>query len=686
MKYIFPTFAFYCLNIAVFHNSLADNLPQANEEDEDMSEMLELMEILEEETSIATKSKVNSDYVPGMVTVLNGDDMEALGKRTVWEALALVPGIKTLKNNTGTPLVVARSVPFPFNSGNIKIMVNSTTMSSEISGINSSILLFPIEQVERIEVIRGPSSSIYGNSAYLGVVNIITRKNTKLAHLNSREGSIKSGGGQYYWSDPKKNLHVSANLFLQNNKETDSPVESDAKEDKTSFIFGLDYEQTSITAQWFERKYDLNDSRPLAEQNDERAASIALKQSMNFSEKVDGTLNLSFRDNHFDANKVYEGSVAHAQMDLNWEIADQHSLLIGFTFEHYNLDEATLCVNSNQPLPGQPGFTPGITPTPGPDTCPQVILGPHNPPPGSGGPKMDTLAPPPPHSFIDNQFLSDESWNTYSLSIQDQYALSKNLTLTAGIGFNRNSNINESNITPRLAFVWQMADHHLFKGQYSKGFRSPTYFELYDLESNKDNLESEQIDSYELGYIYKHNNLLGRVTLFHYRLSHLIYPDNSHSQQSAQEKEYLNDPEAKTTGIELEWEQKINRYLKWSFNVTYSDSKDTRSEDNRNRAPAGVSNWLGNVSLYLQPKEKILVTAHYYYVGDQTTKGDRINGYKKLDLTLNLFQFLNKNITLRAGVKNLLDDEIIYFDTQPSTTDGVEYPGRTWWAQLSYKF
>jgi len=45
---------------------------------------------------------------------------------------------------------------------------------------------------------------------------------------------------------------------------------------------------------------------------------------------------------------------------------------------------------------------------------------------------------------------------------------------------------------------------------------------------------------------------------------------------------------------------------------------------------------------------------------------------------------LHKKITFRAGVKNILDEEILFFDTRPETTDAIEYPGRTWWAQLSY--
>ena len=54
-----------------------------------------LLAQLADETEIATKTKMNADFVPGTVSVLRGEDLEALGFETVWDALALVPGIQS---------------------------------------------------------------------------------------------------------------------------------------------------------------------------------------------------------------------------------------------------------------------------------------------------------------------------------------------------------------------------------------------------------------------------------------------------------------------------------------------------------------------------------------------------------------------------------------------------------------
>src|SRR5689334_11934668 len=70
----------------------------------DDAELKSLLSVLAEETAIATQTKLNADFVPGIVTVLQGDEMEALGARTVGEAIALVPGLQANRDVYGLPL------------------------------------------------------------------------------------------------------------------------------------------------------------------------------------------------------------------------------------------------------------------------------------------------------------------------------------------------------------------------------------------------------------------------------------------------------------------------------------------------------------------------------------------------------------------------------------------------------
>ena len=91
---------------------------------EEQNELAELMSIVEQETEVATKTRMNSDYVPGIVTVLEGEELEALGIATAADALSLVPGMQATRDSRSSALVIVRGLDFPFNSGNIQILIN----------------------------------------------------------------------------------------------------------------------------------------------------------------------------------------------------------------------------------------------------------------------------------------------------------------------------------------------------------------------------------------------------------------------------------------------------------------------------------------------------------------------------------------------------------------------------------
>src|SRR5258705_7780130 len=88
-------------------------------------ELADLLNIVQQETDVATKTRLNSDYVPGIVTVLEGDELEALGVRNAGEALGLVPGVQAIRDNRATDLALVRGLDFPFNAGNIPVLFNS---------------------------------------------------------------------------------------------------------------------------------------------------------------------------------------------------------------------------------------------------------------------------------------------------------------------------------------------------------------------------------------------------------------------------------------------------------------------------------------------------------------------------------------------------------------------------------
>ena len=172
---------------------------------------LDLLKVFDEETEIATQSKLNADYVPGMVTVLNGKDLQARGYEHVWQALALVPGFD-LNMVSVLKRVNIRGTGDNFGASNIKFMLNSVVINANLDGEAFPMLEFPIAQVERIEIIRGPGSAMHGEYSYAGVINIVTHDSGNQLYGRVESFQTYSGGGIFTLVDPDHDLKFNFNI------------------------------------------------------------------------------------------------------------------------------------------------------------------------------------------------------------------------------------------------------------------------------------------------------------------------------------------------------------------------------------------------------------------------------------------------------------------------------------------
>jgi len=208
-----------------------------------------LLAILAEETAIATKTRLNSDFVPGIVTVLHGDELEALGVETAWEALSLVPGMQAVRDAAGNPNVIVRGLEFPFNSGNVKVLVDGISLSRESAGINGIALQIPIQLVDRIEVIRGPGSVVYGDFAFMGLVNVITRRTSGRAFARWGGDRFLEGGG----SAAAKLGAVEISAVGAVARSTDAPVRQPFSGDERRGFGGVRLASGGLSLLWYGR-------------------------------------------------------------------------------------------------------------------------------------------------------------------------------------------------------------------------------------------------------------------------------------------------------------------------------------------------------------------------------------------------------------------------------------------------
>lgn len=142
----------------------------------------------ESEVEIAIKEPVKFSEVPAIVSVITADEIKERGFRNLGEILQSIPGFYAHYDWVGYDVGV-RGIMGGIRAWSrvLKIMIDGQPVSYKLAGYNFLTEdLIPVEAIERIEVIRGPGSALYGANAFMGVVNIVIKKDYKDKILSFR--------------------------------------------------------------------------------------------------------------------------------------------------------------------------------------------------------------------------------------------------------------------------------------------------------------------------------------------------------------------------------------------------------------------------------------------------------------------------------------------------------------------
>lgn len=142
---------------------------------------------------------------PASVTVLDRELIKATGARDLNEVFRLVPGFQTYPNNTDSARVSYHGLTDEDFSPRVQVLIDGRSQYSPLfrSGVNWAVLPIAVEDIERIEVVRGTNTVSYGSNAFLGVINIITvdpslvrgvSVSTNLGSQGVRDLTLRTGG------------------------------------------------------------------------------------------------------------------------------------------------------------------------------------------------------------------------------------------------------------------------------------------------------------------------------------------------------------------------------------------------------------------------------------------------------------------------------------------------------------
>ena len=643
----------------------------------EQDELNQFMHLLEQQTSLATDTRINADYVPGMLSVLSAEQMERRGFRTLWEALASLPGVQATMNETGMRSITVRGIGEIFEPSKVKLLLNGKALNASASATTGTLYETPIEQIERVEFIRGPGSAIYGEFAFAGVVNVITRQQGEHYSAGIESGDGYTFSALYSYADPGGDYKTSINFAASqaDGEDIDSgldrtpagtptyaPGPINNKRDFVSAILSFETGDLFALLQFQEgNRGDYFGTNNLLPPDDrqtvisESVLSADVRQFFQLDEQLSGAWSLNLLNTKTDQNSLFFGEAEffdtvsteddvtadslieeqriEAEVNLTYEVS-AHTLFGALILTDIEVVKSEQFI-SLDPVTGLPTPTQNEFPSPVGD--------------------------------------SDDR-GSVSLVLQDEYRIDDRLTLTAGLRYDNYEDI-DSNVSPRIALVWRRTDQHIFKTQLARAFKPPSLIE--DSGSLEVDIESETNDTLEFGHIYQGADLVLRNTIYFSKLDNLILF------QDFAPFGYYNSGSFDLRGYELEVETSVGS--EWDINASLS------LQDYVDEKLPGAAPWMLKlgVEYALMPLTGLHLQVNSFGSRDREEADTRSDFEQttQADVSLRMQNFNDiDGLTFRAGILNVLDDELKHpapLDTYPD-----DYPysdGAMLWAQFIYQ-
>jgi iron complex outermembrane receptor protein len=610
----------------------------------------------------ASKIEQKTTQAPASVTVVTSDDIKKFGYRTLAELLQSVQGFY-VSYDRNYDYLGARGISLGDANDRVLLLVNGHGVNNNFTdgaAIGTDFLL-DIDLVDRVEVIRGPSAVLYGNNAFLGVINVITRQGRQINGLEASfdygtfdtyHGRVTFGkqftngielllSGSIYESAGAERLfykQFNTNKPAQDNYGAATNMDGDSFR---SFFGSLGLKDITLEGAFIDRDKvnptafeDTSFNNPSLRTVDQQGYAT-LKYAHSFTDEVDITAKMSYDSYSHDIGYPF-GTMLYSEKDTGqwWDTQVQ----LDKTF--WDRLVMTLGGEYRDDFAQEEQLT-GSTPVVG-------------------------------------------SRTSYGVFLQGDYAIVTNLHLNAGARYDQYDHFTPA-FDPRVALIYNPAKTSTLKAIYGTAFRAPDFEELSDPRFQ--NISPEKITSYELDYDQEIGaHLRSSLSGFYNDMRHLIVFDNGN---------YTN-LNAQTKGVELaldsSWAGGIRGRASYSYEYTQNDTVPWQLPDSPNHM------FKFDLSVPLV-KDKLFVGAEYQFTSDRlslhnatdasgqlvTVQGEAAGGFGVVNLTL-FSQNIIKNLEFSASVYDLLNTQ--YWDPASDfhVEDVIEQNGRSFRVKVTYRF
>lgn len=625
---------------------------------------------LNEISTIATKTKLNIDKMPSIVTILRGNELKLLGYNTLYEAISLLPGVELSIEPTGAKQVIFRGVK---EKGKIKLLINGLNINNTYRGSIYHSFDMPIDMIERVEVIRGAGSVIYGTSAFVGVINVITKRD---AIVKSQSFFVKGGSYDYSLIGFNKNFETN---------EFNVAVEGYFQKASKEILTGSDkapLEISNAPGYTDERLKDYLIGATISNENlnikfnsksNEMGVAYGMSSMLQSDNDKNGIINRdsqfevayknSFKDIDFTIKvgaSEYEQLVDTRQMpsidDLNdriYYLSYKENSIYLDSFANFKRDNHDILFG---------------------------IYGSYSKNKKSFIKLYEELSPEKNLLKSNENIKRGISQNVKAIYFQDLISVNENIDLSVGIRYDKYSNFGDA-ISPRVSAIYKYSDKMSFKVMYSRAFRAPSWIELYasipGLSLGNEKLNAETIDSFEIASIYKEGyGSYFKTNIYYSKVNDIIYRD-------LQSRIYNNEGDNYLYGLESEYKRLINYQNEIYLNYTFARALDS----DKKRLPFVAKHMLKGYYKY-NPLSNFSMSTLFNYIGDRkreySDSRKDLKGYLTLDQSF-AYKFEN-GINLNASVKNIFDADIKYPATTGTYINDLPRESRTFYISLSKEF
>jgi outer membrane receptor protein involved in Fe transport len=661
--------------------------------------------------SIATGSRQLIFHAPAVASVITANDIKAMGATDLDEVLESVPGLHVSHSPRAySPLYTIRGI-YSESNPQVLVLINDVPITNVFAGDRSQVWGgMPINNISRIEIIRGPGSAIYGADAFAGTINIITKTHDDIkgSEFGARAGSFSTQEGWFLHGGSWNTLDIAFALEVKKTDGHREFIDFDAQSgldlrDGTNASFApgpvnLDKKliETRLdisSGDWrlrlgYQGRDDVGTGAGVAHALDPNGSGTGkrfnadLTYNSIISRHWDITTQISYFDTQAKTDLILfppgtlgptglfgafpEGMIGspnvyerHARLGVStfYHGFDTHRVRLGSGIIH----------NDMYKVEERKNYAPDFSPL----TTEFDVIDVSNDP--------------------DNVFIRPNDRTIKYVIAQDEWDFAHNWNLTSGIRYDHYSDFGDTT-NPRIALIWQTIPDLTTKLLYGRAFRAPAFNELYNINNpvalGNPDLQPEKIDTYELAFNYRYSKKMQTgLNLYRYRMDDIIrfipdFPDLA----PATTVTARNSGSRDGYGAELELRYDITPNLIINGNYAFQKSTD-------NDTDSRVANF---------PQHQIYLRADWNLASDWKV-GTQLNwvANRKRDITdprPEIDDYLIADITIRyqrswspwefaLSARNVFDEEAFEPSPAPGTIpNDLPLAGRHFFAEARYHF